>query len=205
MGRILELKGLCDARECAIFGVCCNIFAPKEVPAVLIKGGLYKLSDLLNDSNFLDKFPEVTRFGQGTFIRAVEEVHGVEPIGVGDDLLFASTRPAKLEILFAEVDVEYVPNGGVYVRRIHKRRFKEYVNLAPLNQGLVSLLPRLLEARVPVIEIKPPNELYISDFYTSMKLIFGDDGKVKSKSGKVPLTWFSNKGEPLRELLQNIA
>jgi len=31
MGQILELKGFCDARECVIFGICCNIFAPKEM------------------------------------------------------------------------------------------------------------------------------------------------------------------------------
>jgi len=202
---ILKIRGLCDARECSIFGICCNVITPREVPAVLVKGGLHKLSDLLSDHGLLGKFPEESPRGEGTFIRAVEEVRGIEPIRVSSGLLFASTRPARLEIVFSQVDVEYVPRGGVYARRIRRRQFRQYVNLTPLNRGLVHFLPRLLEAEPLTVEIVPPNEVRVFDVDIDVRLVFGEDGKVKSKSGKIPLTWFSEGGGVLKELPQSMA
>jgi len=170
---------------------------PKRTSAVLIKGGLHRLSDVLN------RFPEEGNKLLLTSVTVVEEVHGVEPIKVGEDLLFASTKPARLEVLFGLATVLYAPHNGTYVRQVHKRWLRKYVELRPLNPGIVNILPRLLEARIPLIEIKPPNEVYISDYYTSIRLIFGEDGRLASKAGQLPLTWFSNERNPIRELLQS--
>jgi len=61
---------------------------------------------------------------------------------------------------------------------------------------------RALEAKIPVIEIKPPNELYISDYYTSIRLTFGEDSRLVSRTGQISLMWFSSKEDPIKELLR---
>jgi len=198
MERILEIKGFCNARDCAYFGICCTTDIPKSAPAVLVRGGLHKLSDALG------RFPEVGQpWRDNTFITVVEEVRGAEPIRVGEDLLFASTGPARLEVLFAIAAIQYVPNGGT--RQVRQRWLRKFIELKPLNQGLIGFLARALEAKVPLIEVKPPNEIFISDIYTGVWLIFGEDGKVASKSGDASLTWFSEEGDVLKELIQSVA
>ena len=77
--------------------------------------------------------------------------------------------------------------------------------MTQLNRGLVHFLPRQVSAEPLTVEIVPPNEVRVFDVGIDVRLVFGEDGKVKSKSGKVSLTWFSEGGGALKELLQSIA
>jgi len=51
----------------------------------------------------------------------------------------------------------------------------------------------------------PSNELRIFDINVDITLVFGEDGRVKARSGKVPLTWFSDERNALKELIQSVA
>lgn len=187
--RLFAIDGLCNSNDYPFQGglICGSAEVPESAPAVLVRGGLHKIDEIL--SRYPEASPTEVR---PAVIRIVESAGGVEPRPAGGSgLLFASTGPAKLELMFAFLHIYYEPSGdGMYVRRVSKWWRRKYVELEPLDPGLIEYLAKLLE-RTPGLYyyIVSPNMLFVADYNTEIRLVF-EGGKLRERRGQIPLAWY---------------
>jgi len=120
---------------------------PPEAVAVIVRGGLHKAAEVV------ERYPEsVAAAGRlagprSAVVTVLESACCVRPRALGNSLLFASSRPVRLELTFAEVFVRYEeagppgPDGSaVYRREVDVRRFRRGVRLKPLHPALIEYL-----------------------------------------------------------------
>jgi len=140
---LFTIDEVCDSSEYSFMSnvVCAFANLPESAPAIFLKGKFYKIDEMLN------KYPETSQSKmRSAVVRVVESAVGVEPLSVGNGLLFASTKPATLELMFAFAHIYYESDGnGQYVRRASKWWRRRYVKLEPLDPGLVNYLSQLLK------------------------------------------------------------
>jgi len=185
---LFVVDGLCNSNDYPFQGglICGSVEVPESAPAVFLEGGFRKIDEVLS------KYPEASPTElRPAVVRVVEFAGGVEPRPAGSSgLLLASTGPTKLELTFAFLHIYYEPGDGQYVRQVRKRWLRKYVELEPLDPGLIGHLAALLE-RAPDLYyfIVSPNILIVKDYNTEVRLVF-KDGKLKEKHGQTPLTWY---------------
>jgi len=181
-----------------------------ETVALIVKGGLYKVKDVLNIyPEYIDPAQlihgYVARGPPGGVVMVVESVCCIKPRVVGEDLVYAATKPLKLEIKFTELHIDYVLNGNRY-KRVWEvgRRWKLDLRLKPLSEKLIDFIAteKYLQRLYP---IEPPDRVIVhfSDG-TDVALVFDSDKpRVELELSRTPsLTWFLKKPEEVvKELL----
>jgi len=182
----------------------------EEAIALVVKGGVCRVSDIVK------LYPEyidpaqlavslATRGPPNNIIDVVESVCCIKPKAVGKELVFAATKPLRLEVRFARLHIYYVVNGNRY-KRVWKisKRWKVDVKLIPLKEALIDFIAseKYLQNLYP---IEPPDRVIISfSDGTDVVLVFdGDKPRVElNLSGKPSLLWFAKKPEDIvKELL----
>jgi len=176
---------------------CSSLNIPEVAPAVFLRDGLHKADEILS------KYPETSQNRiRPTVIRFVESASGVEPRATSHGLLFASTEQAKLELMFGFLEIYYEQSGDGYVRRVHKWWRRRQIGLIPLDPGLIENLAAMLDKAPDLFYyIAPPNELIVSDYYAKVRFVF-ENGKLKERRGKIPLSWYIGEESGLKRVIQ---
>jgi len=155
---------------------------PPEAVAVVVRGGLHKVAKVV------ERYPEsvaVERFAapRGAVITVVEAACCIQPRALGNSLLYASSKPLRLELTFAEIFVHYVeavpPGSGglVYRREVDVKRFKRGVRLKPLHPALIEYLASHEQLQNYYYLVDPPNRLVVHlDDDVRVYVTFGDGG-----------------------------
>jgi len=113
-----------------VYGQCvlslyerCDMRPPSsEVPAVIVRGGIPRISEIVSS------YPEyaeaesdglVIKSPPSYYMYVVRSVCCIKPRAVGRDLVYASTRPARLEVEFASLRIYYdVEPSREYTREL---------------------------------------------------------------------------------------
>jgi len=181
-----------------------------ETVALIVKGGLYKVKDVLNIyPEYIDPAQltrgYVARGPPGGVVTVVESVCCIKPRVVGRDLVYAATKPLRLEIRFAELHIDYVLDGNRYKRAWEVgRQWKVDVKLIPLREPLINFIAteKYLQHLYP---IEPPDRVVVhfSDGTDAVLVFDGDKPRVELDLSRTPsLLWFVKKpDEVLKELL----
>jgi len=155
-----------------------------EVAVLIVKGGLYKVRDVVQS------YPERISPGElrrgwvayappNDIIDVLESVCCIKPRVVGKNLIYVATRPLGLTLKFARVHIHYNADeeGEVYVRKWEvKRQWTVDVRLKPLSPKLAEFVAteKYLRRLYP---IEPPDRL-IARYKdgSDVTIVFDDDG-----------------------------
>jgi len=174
-----------------------------EAVALIVKGGLYKIKDVLSIYPEYISPEQLCRNGiirgpPNDVVTIVESVCCIKPRAVGKDLIYATTKPLRLTIKFSKVNIHYVVDGDVYKRTWKVvKQWSVDLRLKPLSERLIDFIASE-KYLLNMFPIEPPDTVVVrAEDGSFIYITFGGERpQVKVDMSKTPsLLWFAKKPE----------